>query len=97
MTKITEHLNENFDKLGTYVNLNDDEVKNAMSKYIARHLLKHTSLENESIAKFFAYAFVEISKNEHDKIMLSFNLNIQAEIAIPEYNNHAGVAPPYLY
>jgi hypothetical protein len=90
MSKITEHLIQNFDELGKYVDLNNTEANIAIAKAIARHLLKNTSLDNPSTADFYANAFVEISKNE-------YNLEKQAEIADPEYNNHAGVAPPYHY
>lgn len=92
MTKISKHLKENFDKLGKYVDLNNDDQKNAIAKYIARHLLKHTSLENPSIANFYANAFVEISREHEDK-----KIEDQAEIADPEYINHAGTAPAIIY
>ncbi len=73
-----------------------------MSKYIARHLIKHTELTRPSIARRIALAFVEYSKNEIDyKPLVTYLrldlLKLNSEIAVPEYNNHAGVAPGYIY
>ena len=90
--KIAKFLAENYDNLGTYVNLNDDEIAKSMTKIIARHLFIFDNISRPSVARAIAKAFVEYSKVDTNDL-----LEKTAAIAVPEYNNHAGVAGPEIY
>ena len=102
MDRIAKFLLENYDKLGTYANLNDDDVSKSMSKIIARHLIAKTELSIPSIARRIAAAFIKYSKTDSNDLKLATCLRLallaaDAEIADPEYKNHAGVASAHIY
>lgn len=75
------------------VNFENVHSRKTFQEYIARFLFKN-DLANEKNAEIFSNEFIEF----FEKAEIEFRkFEVQAEIAVPEYNNHAGYAPAIIY
>jgi len=76
------------------INFENVHSRKSFTEYIARFLLKNELVTNENDAEKISNEFVDFFEQEEIEVK---KIELQAEIAVPEFNNHAGVAPAIIY
>ncbi len=84
---------EMFRDAARHENLKNVHSRKNFEDYIARYLLKNENLAR-GLAENLAAEFVRFFAQEEIELK---KIELQAEIAVPEFNNHAGVAPAFIY
>lgn len=76
------------------VNFENVHSRKNFTEYIGRFLLKNELVSNEKNAEKISNEFVDFFEQEESEYR---KIELQAEITVPEFNNHAGTAPAFIY